>query len=100
MNNLQGLSLCSHYEELLKTGSKEYAREILQQFFDAFDAPGSNELLWLMVTATMELENERLDGRQRSNVLFFYQHCLAFFKAARIMYGEEKNGKNKKKATR
>lgn len=97
MNTLDGLLLHAHYKNLQATEEKKYAWKILHEFFEAFDEEGPQETLWFMLSAAMKLESEEVDGKERSDMLFFYEYSVAFFKAAHVLYRchEEKVGKKK-----
>ena len=86
MHTLQGLPLLGYYQKLIATQENEYAWKILHEFFGAFDKEGAQELLWFMLTAAMKLDNEEINGRHRSNMIFFYEYAVAFFKAAYVLH--------------
>ncbi len=86
MNTLEGLLLHTHYKNLRATEEKKYAWKILRDFFEAFDEEGAQETLWFMLSAAMKLESEEVDGKERSNMLFFYDYSIPFFKAAYLLY--------------
>jgi hypothetical protein len=86
MHTLQGLPLLHYYKQLLVTEEDKYAWHIFHEFFETFDQEGPQELLWFMLTAAMKLDNEEINGRHRSNMIFFYEYVIAFFKAAQVLY--------------
>ncbi|MCG2613961.1 hypothetical protein LZZ85_06700 [Terrimonas sp. NA20] len=88
MNTLEGLPLHSYYKNLQATEKKKYAWKILHEFFEAFDEEGAQETLWFMLSAAMKLESEEVDGKERSNMLFFYDYSMAFYKAVHFLYQE------------
>jgi len=97
MNTLDGLLLQSHYRNLQATEEKKYAWKILHEFFEAFDEEGPQETLWFMLSAAMKLESEEVDGKERSNMIFFYEYSIAFFKAAYVLYQQHCEKKARKK---
>ncbi len=88
MNTLEGLPLHSHYKNLQATEKKKYAWKILHEFFEAFDKDGAQETLWFMLSAAMKLESEEVDGKERSNMLFFYDYSMILYKAVHFLYKE------------
>ncbi|PZR27446.1 MAG: hypothetical protein DI535_10570 [Citrobacter freundii] len=86
MNTLEGLPLLTYYKNLQATQEKKYAWKILHEFFETFDEDGPQETLWFMLSAAMKLETEDVDGKERSNMLFFYDYSIAFFKAVHFLY--------------
>jgi hypothetical protein len=88
MNTLNGLPLHSHFKNLQATEKKKYAWKVLHEFFEAFDKEGAQETLWFMLSAAMKLESEEVDGKERSNMLFFYDYSVAFYKAVHFLYEE------------
>lgn len=86
MNTLEGFLMHKHYKNLQATDEKKYAWKILSEFFEAFDEDGPQETLWFMLSAALKLESEEIDGKERSNMLFFYEYTVAFFKAAHVLY--------------
>lgn len=86
MNTLEGVLLYTHYKNLLETEDKKYAWKVLHEFFEAFDEEGPQETLWFMLAAVMKLESEDVDGKERGNIIFFYEYSVALFKAAYVLY--------------
>lgn len=85
MNTLEGLPLHSYYKNLEATEEKKYAWKVLHEFFKMFDEDSPQETLWFMLSAAMKLESEAVDGKERSNLLFFYDYSVRFFKAAHFL---------------
>lgn len=97
MNTLEGVLLHTHYKNLQATEEKKYAWKILHEFFEAFDEEGPQETLWFMLAAAMKLESEDIDGKERSNIIFFYEYSVALFKAAHVLYQHHYEKKARKK---
>ena len=88
MYTLQGLPMLCHYRNLLSSGETKFAWSIFRDFFESMDEKGPGELLWYMLTVCMKSESEEMDARQRSNLIFFYEYCTIFFKAAYLLQQE------------
>jgi hypothetical protein len=86
MNTLEGFPMHAHYKNLQATEEKKYAWKILHEFFEAFDKDGPQETLWFMLSAALKLESEEIDGKERSNMLFFYEYTTAFFEAVHLLH--------------
>lgn len=99
MNTLEGLPLLAHYKNLQATEEKKYAWKVLQEFFETFDEDGPLETLWFMLSSAMKLESEEVDGKERSNMLFFYDCTIAFFKAAHFLYEQHRLKKGEEKVS-
>jgi len=96
MNTLEGVLLHTHYKNLLATEDKKYAWKVLHEFFEAFDEEGPQETLWFMLAAAMKLDSEDVDGKERGNLIFFYEYSMALFKAAYVIYRHHYEKKAKK----
>lgn len=95
MNTLEGLPLYNHYKKLAATEEKKYAWKVVQEFFKMFDEDGPQETLWFMLSAAMKLESDLVDERERSNLLFFYDYTVYFFKAVHFLHADRQKRKAK-----
>jgi len=82
MNTLEGLPILDHYNRLLATGKTKNALDVMYEYFNFFNEEGPKEHLWYMLVLALKNDNEAIDARHRSNMIFFYECSLAFFKAA------------------
>ena len=98
MNTLEGLPVQAYYRNLQATEEKKYAWKILHEFFEIFDKDGPQELLWFMLSSAMKLESEVVGGRERSNLLFFYDYSIPFFQAVFFLYKDHLEKKGKQQA--
>lgn len=104
MNTLDGLPILDHYTSLLAKGKEKNAWGILHEFFDFFNEESPREHLWYMLVHALKSDNEEIETRHRSNMIFFYEYSVALFKAAHTLYMQQKkraprilNNKQKKK---
>lgn len=104
MHTLEGLQILDHYNSLLTTGKEKNAWGILHEFFDFFNEESPREHLWYMLVMALKSDNDDIDARHRSNMIFFYEYSVALFKAASVLYEQQKkslvctsNKKQKKK---
>ena len=86
MNTLEGLPILNHYNSLLAKGKKKNAWGVLHEFFDFFNEESPKEYLWYMLVMALKNDNEGIDARHRSNMIFFYEYSIAFFKAVHTLY--------------
>ncbi|MEI9809285.1 MAG: hypothetical protein WDO16_16255 [Bacteroidota bacterium] len=96
MHPLEGLPILDHYNSLLSNGKERHAWIILREFFESFDEETSKENLWYMLVRLLENDNEEIEARHRGNMIFFYQCCIALFKATNLL-NQKKKGKITKK---
>ncbi len=85
MYTLQGLPMLCNYRSMQASGETKFAWSIFHDFFQAMDADGPEELLWYMLTICMKADNEEMNARQRSDLIFFYEYCSMFFRAAHLL---------------
>jgi hypothetical protein len=104
MNTLEGLPIIDHYNSLLANEMEKNAWAILHEFFDFFNEESPKEHLWYMLVMALKNDNDDIDARHRSNLIFFYEYSVALFKAALVLYEQQKksvartnNKKQKKK---
>jgi hypothetical protein len=104
MHTLEGLPILDHYNSLLANGKEKNAWGVLHEFFDFFNEESPKEHLWYMLVMALKNDNDDIDARHRSNMIFFYEYSVALFKAAYIIYERHKkpvvrtnNKKQKKK---
>jgi hypothetical protein len=85
MNTLEGLPILEHYHNLLAKHEEKEALEIFREFFDYFANDSPKEYLWFMLATALKNESDEIQPRQRSEMIFFYEYCLALFKAAQVL---------------
>jgi hypothetical protein len=95
MNTLEGLPLLNHYNLLLSTGKEEHAWKVLQEFFSFFDKDSPKDRLWFMLVMALKSETDEISAADRANMIFFYEYCIALFKAAALV--SRKRGKGKRR---
>ena len=89
MNTLQGLPILSSYNKLQKNEKEKHAWAVLHEFFDFFDEQSVKEYLWFILVMTLKNDSDEIDARNRGNMLFFYEYCLALFKAAQTLNSKQ-----------
>jgi hypothetical protein len=104
MDTLDGLLILDHYTSLLEKGKEKNAWSILHEFFDFLGGQSPKEHLWYMLVLALKSDNEEIEARHRSNMIFFYEYSVALFKAAHTLYIHQKkpahrirNNKQRKK---
>ena len=97
MNTLDGLPILDHYTSLLEKGKEENARGVLHEFFDYFGEDSPREHLWFMLVLALKSNSETITARHRSNMIFFYEYSVALFKAAHVLYMQQKKPARRKK---
>jgi hypothetical protein len=85
MNTLEGLPILDHYKNLLATENEQHAWDILQEFFDYYGKEIPEEQLWYMLVMALG-NSDAIEARHRSDMIFFYEHCNAFFIAAYLLH--------------
>jgi hypothetical protein len=85
MHTLEGLPILDHYNNLLAKGEPQDALAILQEFFDYFPADSSREFLWFMLATALKNESDEIQPRHRGEMIFFYEYCIALFKASQVL---------------
>ncbi len=90
MNTLEGLPILDHYNSLLAKGKEKNAWGVLHEFFDFFNEESPKEHLWYMLVLALKNDNDEIEARHRSNMIFFYEYSVALFKAAYTLYGRGK----------
>lgn len=97
MHTLEGLPILKHAEALQSSGKEKNAWAVLQEFFDFFGKDSAEEHLWYMLAMVLQSDNEEIVPRHRSNMIFFYEYSIAFYKAARFLYAQQKKKQGKKR---
>lgn len=97
MNTLEGLPIFDYYTNLLAKGKEQHALAILHEFFDYFPADSSREFLWFMLATALKNESDEIQPRQRSEMIFFYEYCIALFKASQALSTSGQPGRKTKK---
>jgi hypothetical protein len=101
MNTLDGLPILDHYARLLAKGKEKHARGILHEFFDYFGEKSPEEILWYMLVMALKNDTDEIEARHRGEMIFFYEYSIAFFKAAFVLYEQQRKqahpGSKKKK---
>src|SRR5688500_3992388 len=90
MNTLEGFPIFDHYNSLLAKGKEKNAWGVLHEFFDFFNEESPKEHLWYMLVMALKNDNDDIDARHRSNIIFFYEYSVALFKAAYTLYERHK----------
>jgi hypothetical protein len=101
MNTLNGLPILDHYTRLLAKGKEKHARGVLHEFFDYFGEKSPEEILWYMLVMALKNDNDEIEARHRGEMIFFYEYSVALFKAAHVLYEQQRKtarrGRKKKK---
>ena len=98
MNTLEGLPILQHYNNLLLKGEKQDALAVLEEFFDYFSGDSPKEFLWFILATALKNESEEIQPRHRSEMIFFYEYCIALFKASQsLCVCRQPGGKTKKR---
>lgn len=61
--------------------TKKVAWKIVKEYFEFFEEEGLDEMIWFMLVQTMKSDSEDVTGKDRSNVLFFYEYTKILNKA-------------------
>lgn len=96
MNTLDGLPISDHYQRLLAKAKEKDAWAILHEFFDFFNEESPKEHLWYMLVLSLKNDNDEIEARHRSNMIFFYEYSCILFKAVQFLNANQ-NPKRKKK---
>ncbi|HEU5053904.1 MAG TPA: hypothetical protein VFT78_12365 [Hanamia sp.] len=64
-------------KEKKKKSSQEWNR--IGYFFEWFDPEGATEQFWEILKLALTSDNDKADERERSNMIFFYEHATEFF---------------------
>lgn len=100
MHYLEGLSIIDYHRRLKEVPDTKTAWKIVREFYDFFEAQGAEEMLWYMLTVALISDNEEVEKKHRSNMIFFYEYCRAFHQAVHLLHeerGTAKKGKKKKR---
>lgn len=97
MHSLEGLPILDHYKSLLSKGKENNAWAVLHEFFDFFGEQSPQEHLWYMLVMALKNDNDEIEARHRSNMIFFYEYSLALYKAAHFLYAQQKKKKHSRK---
>ncbi len=97
MHPLEGLPILSHYHHLLATPQEQHAWAVFDEFFDFYNEDTPQQYLWYMLTLALQSDNEQVDARHRGRMLWFYDYCVALFKAVYVLNKQQKNNKSGKK---
>jgi len=97
MHTLEGSPILENYNNLLVKGKEQHAWKVLHEFFEFFEEDSSREYLWYMLVAALKNNSETINARHRSNMIFFYEYCIALFKAADHLHKKQQRKITKKK---
>lgn len=100
MHPLDGLPLRDHYASLLAEGKEQDAWAILLEFVAFFDDRSAEDHLWYILVMALKNNSDEIDAHHRSNMLFFYEYCIALFRAAALLSGKHKKDTVRKKPAR
>lgn len=68
-------------------------------YFELLDQEGPTEELWKMLKLAMIADNDHINPRDRSNMLFFYEYTKELFENIyTLLQQQKKNSKPKKQA--
>ena len=97
MHTLEGLPMWDYYLKLQSKPDKDSAWSVINEFFRLFDENDPKELLWFILSTALRSENEEIEARHRSNMLFFFENSVIFFKAVRILAEAQDSKPTRKK---
>ena len=70
-----------NYREAKGAYAREFSYEWkrIEYFFEWFDPAGATEEFWKILKLALTADNEKADERERSNMIFFYEHATELF---------------------
>lgn len=81
MNAFEGLPIEEYLEALRQTGKRKYAWKIIEEYFEFYGADRPADILWTMLTIAMKSDAEEMNGRERENIICFYEYTLLLLEA-------------------
>ncbi len=90
MHPLHGMPIYELAKHLEEEPSKKIAWQIIKTFYEGFDKENVADSMWHMVTITMQADNEHVEGKDRSNILFFYEYWKILNEAVAFLNEERK----------
>jgi len=79
-------------QELLDKQTKQSAWNIIEEYFNFFGLEDVHNELWLLTAATVtndELQPSQ-NGKDRQNLIFFFEYTKMFFEAAHLLNNKHK----------
>lgn len=85
MHPLQGLSIYDLHQQAIAQSSPQPAIQVCQAFFDFYQGDMAKDYLLFMLHQSLASEQEGIGGKDRENLLFFYEYLIRLLDAAAIL---------------
>lgn len=95
MHPLQGLSIYDLHQQAIAGSSSSSAIAVCRAFFDFYQGDMAKDYLLFMLHQSLASEQEGIGGRERENLLFFYEYLIRLLDAAAILGEKGKDGPRK-----
>lgn len=81
-------------ENLGKQQTKEAAWDVIQEYFSFFDISSIQDELWALTVGTLTNDEMKQSekGRDRHDLIFFFEYTKLFFEAAWVLNERTKEG--------
>lgn len=97
MHPLQGLAIYDCHQKAIAQSSSHPAIEVCQAFFDFYQGDMAKDYLLFMLHQSLASEQEGIDGKDRENLLYFYEYLIRLLDAAAILAESGKVVKQKRR---